>query len=91
MSTKPAGTPKGKILSPSEASLDHLLVTAPSQFTPRKVRGWLGSYLWPRNGLQPEFYQDYEFCQADFWPIWRDTISWGSRGTAKSEQSVPNP
>jgi hypothetical protein len=31
--------------SPLEASLDHLLKTPPSHFSPQKVRGWVGRFF----------------------------------------------
>jgi hypothetical protein len=37
--------PQREILSPLEASLDHLLITPPSHFTPQKVRGWVGRFF----------------------------------------------
>ena len=66
----------------------------------RRLRVRLMLFLWTRGSLQIEWYQDCKFCQADFCLskcqihnaiVWRDTISWGSLGTAKCEGSVPIP
>ncbi len=43
--TKPAGTPKEKILNPLGALHDHLLVTPPFHFKPHKVGGWIERFL----------------------------------------------
>jgi hypothetical protein len=42
---KTARRPQREILSPLEASQDHLLVTPPSHFTPQKVRGFVVKFI----------------------------------------------
>jgi hypothetical protein len=37
--------PQREILSPLEASHDHLLITPPSHFTPQKFKGFVGRFF----------------------------------------------